>query len=198
MATGAALASLVWSLAFPIGFWFLKLWAGISTGGLLGLVLGMIWQLRDDRRRSQTSGKFLMHGMIALGLFSAVALFLMAPMMRAEQKQCFVLRSLDLSRISEARVSVQGREECRILDREKLDSFVTLAKNAEPFRPDHEGALMSFKLTLIPRGDSPLEYEGRIPTKHTDDIALQFRAGAMLKNEILIKGGRKWLEDGIR
>lgn len=196
-AIGALLGGLIWSLVFPFGFWFMKIWAGMTTGGLVGLILGTRWQFRDADRRSRTSGKFLRQGWIGLGLGSAVSLFMLAPKMHLEQKQRSLFRSLDPARIVEVRIHAQGREERRIVDRRTLESFIALARTAEPFHPDHEGTVLSFKLVLVQQGEAPLEYAGRIPTKHTDDIALEFRTGAML-SEILIGGGRKWLEEAIR
>jgi len=187
IAIGAALSSLIWWLAFPMGYWFLKLWGGTTTGAFLGLILGAIWQVRDASRRSRTSGKLLVQGLVGLGIFSAVSVGMLAPMMVLQEREVLMLRTLDPARISEARL--EGRR----LDRKKLDEFLRLAKDAEVFHPDHEGTLQRFTLTLIRQGEAPREYEGRIPTKHTNDIALQFRTGAIL-SEILIKGGRKWLE----
>jgi hypothetical protein len=194
---GAILSAIVWHLAFPFGYWFIKLWAGLTTGATFGMMVGTIWQLRDPGRRSVTSGWFVLTGIGGWGLFACVSLILLAPMLRAQEVQRSLMRSLDPAGISEILVSAEGRGERRIQDRERIGAFIALARHAESFHPDHEGTVSRFRVTIIRRGDAPLDYQGRVPTRHLNDLALQYRAGFSL-SEILIRDGRKWVEEAAR
>lgn len=197
IALGAAAAAPLWLLSFPAGYWFIKLWAALTTGSTLGMIFGTIWQLRDPGRRAQTSGQFIALGIGGWGFLSAISLFLLAPMMRAQEEQRTLMRSLDPAQILEVWISPDGQAQRRLQDRERIAAFAALAKAAESFHPDHEGTEKRFRLTFVRRGLPPLDYEGRVPTRHLDDIVLQYRSGFAL-SELLIPGGRKWLEDVTR
>ena len=184
----------IWNEYSPHTFWFEKLWAGLATGSLVGLIPGGYWQLREPKRRGQTSGRSLVFGFVATAVFAAVAALLMKPDLDAQERQRALIRSLSAADIGELFIQIDGQTRRRVRDAASIDSLAALTQDAELFYPSHEGSKFEFDLEIHCRNGAVLEYRGRVPERHTDDISLDFR-GYFGWHAIIIPGGRLWLDE---
>lgn len=187
----------IWNAYSPHTFWFHKLWAGLVTGALVGLIPGGYWQLRDPKRRAQTSGRFLVFGFIATAVFAAVAALLMAPDLDSQERQRALIRSLSAADISELFIQIDDRPALSVRDAASIASLAALTRDAELFYPNHEGSKFDFRLEIHCQNGAVLEYRGRVPERHIDDISLDFH-GYFGRHAIIVPGGRLWLEEANR
>ncbi len=192
---GAAISVAIWGLAFPHTFWFLKLWAGFATGSVLGTLAGTSWQIRDHARRTATSGRFLLLAILGWGAFALISLFELAPQMRAEEAMRKEIRAFTSQAIKSLEVNAQGRR--IVADAASIKEFCQAANRAELFYPSHEVSTQEFEITIQLRIGNSTTYQARVPERHQGDLSLKFR-GPSHWSEILLPGGRKWIEDVIR
>ncbi|MEO7326726.1 MAG: hypothetical protein ABIW82_18040 [Dokdonella sp.] len=188
------IATAIWRVLFPHGFWFVELWVGAATGGLAGLLAGSVWQLSNSKRRPDTSGRFILTAFLALGSFSAVSVFLLGPDIRAQESERSKIRSLVASEIVSISVHVHGKSQYDVDGKQSISSFVGLAREAELFFPSHEGSSIQLTLTVHLKDGSAFGYKCRVPERHQNDLALGF-VGYFAQDEILIPGGASWLSE---
>jgi hypothetical protein len=194
---GSTLATLIWHAFFPHTLWFTKLWTGFSTGMSAGMIPGTMWQLHADKRRSITSGWFIVMGVFGWGLFACISLILWAPDLHAQEQERSKIRSLVAADISAIFVRLDDQRTCRIEDAATIASFVHHTKEAELFYPSHEGSARRLEIAIFNRDGTSLQYDGRVPERHQNDFSLGFR-GYFVWTEIIIPGGRQWLDSVCR
>ena len=193
ISVAVAFAIFAWHVCFPNTFWFVKLWAGFATGGLIGVGLGTRWQLQDSERHPKTSGRFLAFATFAWGVFSLISLGLFAPDLYAQERERTTIRSLKIEDISAVTVSLDGQDIQRFEGFDELDLFVGYAADAELFYPSHEGSTRDFEIEIYLTNGNSLQYHGRIPEHHQNDFTIDFR-GFFTRTEIIFPNGRKWLK----
>lgn len=187
-------AAAIWNAHSPHTFPFLKLWMGFATSSLGAMIPGVYWQLRDPKRRSQTSGRFLALSFVISAVCLAVAFFLIAPDLDAQERERALVRSLTASDISELSIRIEDEPGRRIRNAASISSLTALTRSAELFYPSHEGSKFEFQIEIHCRNGAVLEYRGRVPERHTNDISLDFH-GYFGWHEIIIPGGRGWLDE---
>lgn len=190
---GTAVATYGWNTFYPHSHGFEKLWMGLATGGTVGMIPGTIWQLWNRERRPSTSGWFLATSILSWGAFAAVAVFLMAPDLSAEEHERSVLRALDVENISAVSVHVRGHDARRIKEHEVLALFVENTKHAELFYPSHELCTTEFKIVIYRKNGEESGYDGCIPERHPSDFSLSYRAYFSVR-DVLVPGAQAWLE----
>ncbi len=190
---GAAVSTLIWHVFFPHTDWFTKLCTGGVTGAAAGMLPGTWWQLRNAKRRAITSGCFIVMGISAWGLLAGAAVFLEIPDLRAQETERARVRSLTAADISSILVKVDGQDSRRIRGKDLIASFVAHSKQAELFYPSHELSVVEMQLTIYRSDGTLLYYDGRVPERHPDSIALGFH-GYFVQSEIIVPGGVEWLE----
>lgn len=192
-AVGAVPATLIWHTFFPHTFWFIKLWTGFATGATAGVFPGLWWQVRDNERRPSTSGRFAATCIFGWGALAVISVFCWMPDLHAQEKERARIRSLAVADISSISIRIDGRRFRHIQDPELFASFVACSKHAELFYPSHEGSTIKFQIVIFRNNGSSLEYDGRVPERHQDDFSLEFR-GYFVSTEIIVPGGREWLD----
>ena len=81
-------------------------------------------------------------------------------------------------------------------DVEVVEGFCQLVRKAELFYPSHEGSTKEIELSLILSNGEKLDFPSRVPERHRNDLSLQYR-GPSNWNEIIIPGGRRWIESAL-
>ena len=192
---GMCCGTLIWHLYFPPTFWFIKFWNGLATGMALGIVPGAWWQLCSEERRSITSGRFIVTGIVAWGAFAACSFFLWIPELRSQEGFRAHLRSLSAETISSVSVRVDYddyQDSWHTEDKAVIGSFVACARQAELFYPSHERSLAELQITIFRNDGTWVEYNGRIPERNSGDLSLDFR-GYVVWTEVIIPNGGQWL-----
>jgi hypothetical protein len=187
-------ATAIWHAYSAHTFPFLKLWLGLVTGALLGLIPGVYWQLKEPKRRGRTSGRFLAFGFAVNAICAGVAFFLMAPDLDSQERERALIRSLSAADISELFIQIDDAPGRFVQDAACITSLTALTRRAELFYPSHEGSKFEFQIEFHCRNGAVLEYRGRVPERHTNDISLDFH-GYFGWHEIIIPGGRLWLDE---
>jgi hypothetical protein len=191
----SVVSTAVWQALFPNTLWFLKLWTGFATGSVLGTFAGVCWQFRDRTRRALTSGKFLLMAFPCWGFFAVISLVMLAPQMLAEEAFRGDMRSLTTQNVISIKVT---NETSRIVitDDKIIEQFCNAASKAELFYPSHEGSIEEYEISLSLRDNQIRKFRARVPERHHNDLSLDFR-GPSHWTEILLPGGRTWLESAI-
>lgn len=190
-------AAAIWNAYSPHTFWPFKLWMGFASGSLVAMLPGSYWQLREPKRRSQTSVRFLAFNFAMSAVLLAVAALLMAPDLDAQERQRALIRSLSAADISELFIQIEGKPRRHVRDAASIAALAALTHDAELFYPNHERSKFEFRLEIHCRNGVVLEYRGRVPERHTDDISLAFH-GYFGWHEIIIPGERLWLDEAGR
>lgn len=187
-------AGIAWKYQFPHAHWFLIFWCGGATGGFVGLILGYVWQLMDEKRTSKSSGKLLIAAGVAWGLFSIIALSFEAGNMKRAEIVRTTIRSLTVDEIKRVDLFYPGQNVRKIDKSDDIASFIRLTEKAELFYPSHELSTLEFRLHLVLTDGTVLDYPARIPERHLRDISLEFP----VSNEIRIPEGGLWLDSVAR
>lgn len=172
----------LWHLAFPNTFWFLKLWCAVAIGVMVGLMI-------DFRRRRSVIG--LMFG----SLIALLGLTVLVPDLYHQESKLRSIRSLTDVGIDAIVVVEKNGPRRHIVDRDAIDSFEKLASDATLFYPSHETSMRGLHVTLSLTDGQTLSFHARVPARHGNDIALQFRAFLFMQ-EILVPNAVQWL-DGL-
>ncbi len=192
----AALSVAILHMAFPHTQTFMKLWAGFSTGAVLGTLVGGYWQIRDKKHRKVTSGFFLLVAFFGWGLFATIAMSMVVPQMRAEEAMLTQIQSIHSRNLERIEIW-NGATSIVAEDKEIIDQFRAITTNAKLFYPNHEGATEEYELELHFTNHEPLVFQAHIPERHQNDISLSFR-GPMSWANILIPGGRHWINSATK
>ena len=190
---GAVLATSLWNLFFPHTFWFFKLWTGFATGGVVAMIPGTFWQLRDENRSGTTSGRLIVLASSVWGTFAVLSLFFWGPQLYGEEQERSLLRTLAENDLAAISVRFPDGRFQRVKDAPSISSFVALSKRAELFYPSQEASAFEFQMTIDRTDGTSLTYSGRVPERHSEDISLSFRAHVAW-TEIIVPGGRRWLD----
>ena len=183
-----------WHYQFPHADWFPKFWCGGATGGFVGLILGYVWQFKDEKRMSKSSGKLLIVAGIAWGSFCIIALGFEAGNMKRAEITRTTIRSLTVDKIKRVDLFYPGQHVRKLDKSDDIASFIRLTKKAELFYPSHEPSKLEFRLHLVLTDGTILDYPARIPERHVHDISLEFP----VSNEIRIPEGRLWLDSVVK
>jgi len=184
-------------LLFPDTLWFIKFWIGLAVGTFIGMIPGVTWQLLDERRRPSTSGLLLRSLLLGTGLFSCISLFLLVPDLHGQEAERSRIRSLTAQDVAAISVTGEHGRVWRVRNPDSIAMFVSAAKQAELFYPSHESSITEFHLSVELVDGSSLDFEGRIPERHANDVSLSFR-GYFAITELLLPGGRQWLDSVAR
>jgi hypothetical protein len=188
----SVLSTAIWHTMFPHTMGFMKLWTGFATGSVLGTFVGVYWQFRDNMRRGQTSGKFLLMAFLGWGAFAVISFFSFAPQMHAEE----TVRSETRSLTTRAVVSIELNNPTLrtvVTDRKSIEQFCKAASHAELFYPSHEGSVQEYDIIISLDDGEIRRFRARIPERHQNDLSLDFR-GPSHWTEILLPDCRKWIE----
>ncbi|OIO67500.1 MAG: hypothetical protein CO186_12620 [Zetaproteobacteria bacterium CG_4_9_14_3_um_filter_49_83] len=157
----------VWHFFFPHTFMFMKLWASGVTGGAIGILVGLFWQLKDKDRRGRTSGLFIF---VFLGwsLFSLRAFFDLVPQMQVEELMRSEVRELSVKAI--VGIQIQHHSSTVMLsDQESINRLYQLASQAELFYPSHEGSLEEFDIQFSTMTGPWQRFSATVPERHPND-----------------------------
>jgi len=185
---------LLYQLA-PHSFWFMILWAGGTTGSVLGLLLGLPWQLQKQSRWATTSGRFILVGLLGWGAMALLAAFLLWPALQDEEALRQTFRSLSSQHVAAIDLDTAGRHVHYDSGTDAISDFITTARASELFYSSHEISIVEFVITLHFGNGAAMACQGRVPERHTADLAL--KCPGSLAGEVLIPDGRRWL-DGSR
>jgi hypothetical protein len=188
-----AVSTAAWYARTPHAFWFLILWIGMTTGSVVGLLPGIIWQLRNRERRPETSGRFIVTSFSAWGLMALVAVLMLAPTLYNEELLRQEFRSLAESEILSIDVDIRGRHLHKTEGTEAISAFVSAARDATLLYRSHEVGLNEFTLTVHFKAGTAVSCEGDVPERHANDVAL--KCTGALAGEVLIPGGKSWLDE---
>ena len=188
----------VWHALFPHAFWLHKLWAGLATGSVPGMLTGLCWHCRDRVRRIHTSGRFVSFLVFAWGGFAVFALVAFPPFLGSGERLRGEMRSLARADILALHLQTGGRTEV-ITEADMIERFCQLARAAELFYPNHEGSIAEYELTILYQDERRPVFRARVPERHRGDLALRFRGGGgvsyFMVAPVRLPGGREWIDD---
>jgi hypothetical protein len=191
---GGILAVLAWRSFFPNAFWFVWLWAGITSGAFAGFLIGALWQVGAAERRRYTSGRVLASIGLPLALLAAASFFFLGPDLLSQETKLAQVRALSAEQVSSIVVVAPTQAPRIIQSKAAIASFASLAKHAELFYPSHEGSALEFEITVHLKSGGAVSFHARVPERHQEDVGLQFH-GYVSWSEIIIPGGRAWLRE---
>jgi len=193
MALGAVSSTFLLYRLAPHSFWFMILWAGGTTGSVLGLLLGLPWQLQKKTRWATTSGRFILNALHGLGAMALLAAFLLWPGLQDEEALRQTFRSLASRQVAAIDLDIAGRHFRYDGGAHATTNFIAAARASELFYRSHEISIIDFAITLHFGSGAAIACEGSVPEGHTADLAL--KCPGSLAGEVLIPGGRKWLDE---
>ena len=192
---GTFVAFFVWHILYPHTLWFYRLWGALGTGGVLGNLLGLVWQLSDASRRRRSSGRYV--ALLVIGgccYILPLSLCSLAPMLGAQESELSRIRALQPTDVVAISIRVSGRPALSVTDRSLLTSFTENCRDSELFYPSHERFACEYQLDLHFMDGSIETYDVGIPERHQADMALSFWTPGGY-SRVLIRNGAKWLLD---
>lgn len=187
IASCVVVSTAVWHWFFPHTFWFIKFWSGMATGTPVG-ISWYVWRFYDRICLPRADAALYAVGLAAMFI---VAIARVAPDLRSQEAELAKVQSLAGNEISVISIRT-GERVSRCTHPQQLDEFVALLPHAVLFYPSHEGSVSEFQLAILLKDGTRHEYNGRIPERHHNDIALGFR-GHSSWSEILVPDCRDWL-----
>ena len=185
-------AIVIWHVAFPNVSWFETFFAGMITGGLVGLPIGYAWQLSDKARRSRSSGRYLVASSSGLVLLTLYCICLAGPDNYWQEVELAKIRGIDGANIIAISIQEAGRLPVKVTDPTQLVSFAARCRNGRLFYRNHEASRAEFQLKIELADGDAVSYRASVPARHQDDLAIRFRS-YYLQREILIPKGADWL-----
>jgi len=186
-AVATVLSLMAWWGIYPNTFWFIKLWAAITTGIFIGSVLGSIWQLGNAARVPATSGRLLVSTIAGSGLMAGLSMVMFRPAFHAEELALAHVRALSKSSIRSITVC-SASATCRDISREQMSAFLRQTQSAILFYRSHEASSQEFRIELHFADGSTEGFSAAIPERHPADVALD--CDGCLAGEVLIPGAR--------
>ena len=172
---------------------FLQLWCVGVIGGFLGYVVGAIWHLWDVRRR--TTSSWLAVARLGIAFVALLVITLLAGMPRMALQDAVVarLRALREDEVRAVTITCSNGLAVEVRDGNSIAEFCGLLRNAHAFVERNDLPLLNLRVS-INLGAEELEYQGSVPDRHPEDIAVRFptRFGT---GRILIPRAYRWLRE---
>ena len=185
----------VWWSLYPNTAWFFNLFGAFATGGVLGMCLGYIWQLNNPSRRAHSSGRLLAWSVFCgWTILLPVGVFYLGPTLHIEEIELTKIRTLKDTDVIAISVDVPGEPQAKVMDREKIISFVKKCRQSNLFYPGHESLTNKSQIGIHLSNGSVLTYEMGIPKRHVTDLVVTSRNHGQYSSRILIPGAAKWFE----
>jgi hypothetical protein len=186
---GMIVATLVLWRVFPYTHGFMKLWMGVTIGTFAGGLFGAFWQLRDPARIPRTSGRLLASSIVGAGMFAAVAVFFLAPLMRVQERELATVHALRADDIAVLRIEPVAGTAPRVVGAEGIAAFARLAAAGELYYPSHEICDTRFILHFVFKSGEESSRSACVPERHPRDLVLG-RGQA----EVLLPHAAAWAE----
>jgi hypothetical protein len=190
---GAFVSSVLCHLAFPDGYWFTKMWVGVTVGGAVGALGGVLWCRREALRCNEQVSKLLRRVTLSICALAVFGMVVFVPMLMTEKEVLRWLRALSPERVSQVVIGASDHAKPRKLRPAEVEHMVGLLKNAELFTPNHEPHGTEVPLSVETHGEQAREFGVGLPTRHVDDVVFVFRAGLVIR-QIRIPRGRVWFQ----
>ena len=189
---GIVISFVTWHTAFPNTQVSAKLWAAFGSGGLAGIIVGSCWQLANVKRRMASYGSSLLGFMTIFAVSSVITFTLVAPSLAEQERELDRFRSLREADIVEVRLSA-GKFQCELSDHNAvIRRFTLLARSASMYYPHNEGSLETLDISIRLRNGKVLNYKGRIPENHPDDLSIDIGTSSG-PCEIRLHDVRHWI-----
>jgi hypothetical protein len=186
MLLGTIPCTLIWHRAYPDVFGFGIFWAGFATGFAVGAIPGLIWQLRSRARRQLTSGNLVIGGTMAWMFFATCAIVVMAHFFKAQEDHLSEFRALANGSVTA--VTISGYRSGIVSDQAAIHELMRLVAVSELLYRSHESSSEVLKIHFH-YGSESIDFAASVPNLHQEDVAVRVESA-----EILIGGGRKWLD----
>lgn len=186
---------LIFRLRFPKSLWSDILLLSGPIGFLVGLLVGIVWQLCVGK----TIPKLFRKGLLISGLLALLSAASTArntlSMLKEQQKRINVINSFSTRDISRANIKFDRAKTLSVTDAKELKSFKGFLADAKLCAVSKKADLENLQIEIHSGGEG-FAYEAAVSAERPDDVLLKFSAGQK-GCWICLPGLKRWLDENV-